>query len=311
MDRPLFLLTALRLVGHLHAQPPVHHWPLDEQSGVLAPDVAGTSDGMVQGNSLWQPAGGQWGGALLFNGNDARVVAGPCDLTSGPGDQLTLACWSKPVVVSGTERVLMAKAIGPQEQDIIWSLSLVNSTGARFRVRAAGVVHTLEVPPSSIFSNAWYHLAGTYDGGTMRLYLNGSLVGSMPAAGGIGYHPQAPVAFGNMATDQRAFFGALDDIRLYDRPLDQAEVVDLVLGNVTTMVQEPPPAITVQPDGTLQLPEGHWEQVRVLDLQGRLVRSLPFRSAAIRPQNGQLPAGTYLVCLQEGPLLRTTRVVIP
>lgn len=310
MDRPLFLLTALSLVGHLHAQPPAHHWPLDEQAGMLAPDVAGTADGTLQGNSLWQPAGGQWNGALLLNGNDARAVAGPCDLTTGAGDQLTLACWFKPVVVSGTERVLMAKAIGPQEQDFVWSLSLVNSTGARFRVRAAGVVQTLEVPPSSIFSNAWYHLAGTYDGVTMRLYLNSSLVGSMPASGGIGHHPQVPVAFGNLATDQRAFFGALDDLRLYDRSLDQAEVVDLVLGNVTTAVHEAAPAIAVLPDGSWQLPDGPWEQVRILDLQGRLIQAFPNRSAPIRPRNA-LPAGTYLVCLQKGPLLRTTRVVVP
>ncbi len=286
---------------------------MDESAGTLAQDIAGTSDGIVQNNALWQPGGGQFGGALMLNGNTARVVTGPCDITSGNGDALSLACWFKPVIVSGTERILMAKSVGPAEADFVWSLSLVNNTGARFRVRAAGVVHTLEIPPGNLFSNAWYHLTATYDGSTMRLYLNGSPSGTASAAGSIGYHPQAPVCLGNLVNDQRPFFGGLDDVRLYDRALSDAEVVDLVIGNFATEVSEPLPigSIIALPDGALRLPEGNWEHIRILDLQGRLLYDRPYQAASIHPAPDIGSAGIVLVCLQDRSHIRTQRVFLP
>ncbi|MBL8003153.1 MAG: LamG domain-containing protein [Flavobacteriales bacterium] len=304
MDRNLLLLTSLRLAAQLHAQQPAHHWPLDAASGLLAADIAGGENGLVYGNSTWQPGGGHHAGALFLNGNDARVVAGPCDLTTGTGDAITLACWFKPNIVSGTERVLVAKTVGPLEQDHVWALSLVNGTGARFRVRAAGQVHVLEVPGSSIFSNAWYHLAGTYDGSTMRLYLNGALMVSQPAAGTIGFHPQAPASMGDLATGGKPFFGTLDDVRIYDSALDQAAVIDLVIGTVITggtSTDHPVPDRSV----------GAWERVRVYDLTGRTVFDGPYQPAPIRPFEGVVPPGIYVVCLHRGAERQVLRVHLP
>lgn len=311
MDRALFLLTSLRLAGQLHAQPPVHHWPLNESSGTVAVDVTGASDGMLQNTASWQPAGGQVGGSLLLNGNDARVVAGPCDLTTGTGDALSLACWFKPVIVSGSERILMAKTIGPNDSDFVWSLSLVNNTGARFRLRTAGVVHTVEIPSLSIFSNAWYHLAATYDGSTMRLYLNGSLTYSGLAMGTIGYHPQAPTSLGNLISDARPFFGSLDDVRMYDRALTDQEVVDLVIGNLSTAVPETGPPIILRADGSLQVPPGPWDHVRIMDPQGRVLLDQALAPSSIPPSLPDRAAGIYLVCLQDGSHGMTQRLYLP
>jgi hypothetical protein len=205
----------------------------------------------------------------------------------------------------------MAKSLGTAEQDFVWSLSLVNNTGARFRLRTAGIVHTLEVPPSSIFSNAWYHLAGTYDGSMMKLFLNGSLIATAPASGSIGFYPQAPACLGNHLNDVRPFHGGLDDVRLYDQALDAQGVVDLVIGTIATSVPEPASPLSLLSDGTLLAPPGHWERLRILDLQGRIILDQPYRSAPIRPATGSLPAGTYLVCLQNGPLRHVTRVFLP
>jgi hypothetical protein len=311
MDRTLLLLTALCLASQLHAQPPLHHWPMDESAGTLVHDIAGTSDGLVQNNALWQPGGGQFGGALILNGNDARVVAGPCDITTGSGDAMSLACWFKPVIVSGTERILMAKTIGPDAADFVWSLSLVNNTGARFRVRAAGVVHTLEIPPGSLFSNAWYHLAATYDGTTMRVYLNGSASGSSSAYGTIGYHPQAPVTMGNLVSAQRPFYGGLDDVRIYDRAITAQEVVDLVIGNFATTVPEPGPGLVTLADGALRLPPGNWESLRIMDLQGRLLAERSLRATSILPAPDVGASGIVLIGLQDGARIHTQRVFIP
>lgn len=287
---------------------PQMYWPLDEMAGLTAHDAVGANNGMLQGNTSWQPTGGHHAGALRFNGNDARVDLGPCDITSGPGDQLSLACWFKPTIVSGTERILMAKTVGPNEEDFIWSLSLVNGTGARFRVRTGGVVHTVEVAASNIYSNTWYHLAATYDNHDLRLFLNGSTAASGTAEGTIGAHPQAPATLGNLYNNSMPFYGELDDVRIYDHEILGVEVVDLVIGDVSTHVAEA--GVVLRPDGSLLLPSGSWDALELRDGSGRMVLNERVRGDRF-PQLPVLPAGLYLVCLQGRDGALTRRVVQP
>ena len=308
MRTSILLMGLLAGIGTFAQTLPSFYWPLDEMGGTIAHDGIGSSDGQLQGNTQWQPTAGHHSGALRFNGNDARVDLGPCDVTTGSGDQLSLACWFKPEIVSGTERILMAKTIGPNEEDIIWSLSLVNSTGARFRIRTGGTLHTIEIPPSSIFSNTWYHLAGTYDGTTLRLFLNGSTAANGVAEGTIGYHPQAPATLGNLYDNTLPFFGSLDDVRIYDREILGVEVIDLVIGDIAMTVPDAP--IAVRPDGSLLLPPGNWNNLQILDASGRMLLNDRINDGQA-PSLSATPAGLYLVCLQGRDGTTVQRVVLP
>jgi hypothetical protein len=53
------------------------HWALDEIEGEIAYDSAGLNDAFVIGGALWQPDDGQVGGAILLDGMDDCIVAGP------------------------------------------------------------------------------------------------------------------------------------------------------------------------------------------------------------------------------------------
>ena len=269
---------------------------------------AGGSNGLLQGACSWQPASGHHAGALRTYGNDARVDLGPCDITTGTGDAISIACWFHPQIVSGDERVLVSKTIGPDPDDFVWSLSLVNSTGARFRLRAGGTVHTVEIPPSSIFSNTWYHLAATYNGSTIRLFLNGSPTASGSASGAIGFHPQAPATLGNLVDNSAPFFGMLDDVRIYDQALTGLDVVDLVIGDISTGITEA--SLLVTPDGLLRYAIASGGTLRILDMMGRTLHEqyLPPGGMAQLPDAS---AGPYLVCLQQGHTRHVQRVVMP
>jgi hypothetical protein len=82
--------------------------------------------------------------------------------------------------------------------------------------------------------NAWQHAIFTYDGSTMRTYLNGVESGQRPASGAfrisdgsmrIGAY--APIN-GLPVGGSKAFFsGKIDDIRIYNRALSATEVADL------------------------------------------------------------------------------------
>lgn len=244
----------------LSAQVPLHHWPLDQAMGDMVLSATGGAPGSVQGNYEWLPEGGRHHGGLRLNGNTARADLGPCDIITGATETFTAAVWAKPEVMAGTERILFAKATAGGT--FAWSISLVNSTGARARIRAGGTEYVAEMPPSSIYTNAWYHFALTYDGAMLRLYLNGSLVAFTPASGVFTFDGAAPVTLGNLINNGRPFYGVVDDPRIYDVALDPQQVVALVIGQVPMGVTDIRP-IDLEGDGPAFDAAGR--QVRPID----------------------------------------------
>ena len=239
--RPMHSITGPLLLASagLAAQAPLHHWPLDQAMGDLVLSATGAAPGSVQGNFEWLPNGGRHHGGLRLNGNTARADLGPCDIITGATESFTAAVWARPEVMAGTERILFAKATAAGT--FAWSISLVNSTGARARIRAGGTEYVAEMPPSSIYTNAWYHFALTYDGAMLRLYLNGSLVAFTAASGVFTFDGAAPVTLGNLIDNGRPFYGVVDDPRIYDVALDPQQVVDLVIGQVPMGVPDTHP----------------------------------------------------------------------
>lgn len=73
----------------------------------------------------------------------------------------------------------------------------------------------------------WYHVAATYDGRHMRLFVNGKSDGvSKEQAGPILYAPHAPFVIGRYQDDNEdvPLQGAIKEVRLYDRALDPEEI---------------------------------------------------------------------------------------
>ncbi len=75
----------------------------------------------------------------------------------------------------------------------------------------------------------WYHIVGTYDGSTMRIYVNGTLENSKPMTGNIGTSDYklflGTRAVSNVPTNM-FFNGSIDEVKIYSRALDSAEVLD-------------------------------------------------------------------------------------
>jgi hypothetical protein len=73
---------------------------------------------------------------------------------------------------------------------------------------------------TALAANTWAHLAVTYDGATLRLYVNGALAGSKAASGAITATTGALRIGGNNIWSE--WFQGL--IRIYNRALSQAEI---------------------------------------------------------------------------------------
>ena len=72
--------------------------------------------------------------------------------------------------------------------------------------------------------NTWTHLAATYDGTTVRLYVNGAQVASRAVTGNLISSTGALRIGGNTIWGEY-FSGLIDEVRIYNRALTPAEIV--------------------------------------------------------------------------------------
>jgi hypothetical protein len=191
-------------------------YSFNEEAGTTLIDRTGQGRTGTLSGPTWTSAG-RYGGALSFDGvNDWVTVndANALDLTTG----MTLQAWVRPTSVSSWRTVLVKNVSG----GMVYSLFASDTTSA-----AAGYVRTtadLGVPsPSPLALNVWTHLAVTYDGAMLRLYVGGVQVasravsGSMPASTGV-------LSIGGNSLGLGFFQGLIDDVRIYNRALTPLEI---------------------------------------------------------------------------------------
>ena len=201
-----------------------HYWPMDAITNGLIEDVEGNKDGTVNGSTL---VTGKASDALDFDGTDDYVDVGVID----GGSEITIAGWFRADSFGISDARLVSKATGTGEQDHYFMISTLESSGAklRFRLSTGGSTSTL-IGSSPISTGSWIHFTAWYDGSQMRLYQDGLLVGTLAKNGMIDTNATAPVNIGRNPVGGKYFDGSLDDVRIYNRALDQSEIDELAAG---------------------------------------------------------------------------------
>ena len=205
-------LATFRLLPESHL---VAAYRFDEGSGTTAQDFSGNgNDGSVAGPT-WV-SNGKFGGALEFDGGSVVLVpdSSSLDLTTG----MTLEAWVYPtyaavtndwrdVIYKGTDDIYYLTATSDQ--------SGVPATGGTFTGPLYGT--------SALPLETWSHLAATYDGAMVRLYVNGVQVAARPQTGAIPTSNGA-LTFGGDPTYGQHFTGLIDEVQIYDRALGASEI---------------------------------------------------------------------------------------
>jgi hypothetical protein len=83
---------------------------------------------------------------------------------------------------------------------------------------------------STLPTTQWSHLAVTFDGTTVRFYVNGTLVGSQGLGASITARAN-PLRIGADANTSQFYKGLLDDVRIYTRTQSVADIqADMISG---------------------------------------------------------------------------------
>jgi hypothetical protein len=177
-------------------------------------------------------APGQVGTAFRLSSETLGMVL--TNVAASPRAALTLTCW---VYSENCPTNLWACIVGrplPASDSFQYAFECANTGGRskiRARARLAGGEVLVESATSLDLEN-WHHLAMTYDGYEIRLYVNGVLEGKNPA-GGVLAATDLPLMLGAADVSQARFVGRLDEVALYDRALNSSELAGIFIAGKT------------------------------------------------------------------------------
>ncbi|MFQ6036444.1 MAG: LamG domain-containing protein, partial [Sedimentisphaerales bacterium] len=156
---------------------------------------------------------------------------------------MTVAAWIKPNSLAKWEAIA--------SRGYAWRLKGWEDGKVAFQVMNTNP--TRVVGTKDVNDGAWHHVAATYDGTEYNLYVDGRLDASVSATGaikpGTAYYGCIGAFYKKAHGAPRWFFdGLIDDVRIYDRVLSEAEIREI--GYVAEpRASEPSPA-----DGQTDVP---------------------------------------------------------
>ncbi|HNS22906.1 MAG TPA: hypothetical protein PKH24_20575 [Sedimentisphaerales bacterium] len=199
------------------------HWTFDELVEGKFADVGGGGLTAVAGGGVSR-RDGVFGSALVLEGPSAVRVPASEAFANLPG--FAISAWVMPVELSGY-REIFRKEDG--DRRILFSFQ---NEG---RILALGLqtegtgYQELDAPidPASLIDHQWHHVAGTYDGRRMTVYLDGLVIGVRGRSGRILSGGPAEAFIGSSSGTGEHFQGGIDDLRIFRTPLTVGELARL------------------------------------------------------------------------------------
>ena len=188
----------------------------DEGSGTTVTDQSGNGHNGTVSGTTWA-ATGKYGKALQFNGSSALVTipdAASLHLTTG----MTLEAWVNPSTVNGNWRDVIYKGNDNYYLEATSSNASKPDAGL-----IAGGSYADAYGSAALTANTWSYLAETYDGTTLRLYVNGTQVASTAHTGTISTSTN-PLQIGGDSIYGQNFAGMIDEVRIYNTALTPTQI---------------------------------------------------------------------------------------
>jgi hypothetical protein len=191
----------------------------DEGFGTVLHDASGLGNNGTIANAVWSTAG-KFGGALSFNGGTNSLVTVADAPSLNLTRHMTVEAWVDLTRYSssGNWSGVIAKQDFNSANDV--SYGLYADSGPYGPPVAWAQIQGIDVGAyggSRVSLNRWAFLAETYDGTSLKLYVNGNLAASHIFTGSL-TTTSDPLTIGQQ------FAGLIDNVRIYNTALSQASI---------------------------------------------------------------------------------------
>ena len=229
-NRSVYLSVNSGLVGY---------WTFDGNhlSGTTASDQSGNGNSGTLTNGPVASMG-KIGQALSFDGeNDVVDAASPATLDNlGP---MTVSAWIRPMNEGeGNSGAVVFKGTATDGNGF-WRFALTSTNAIQFVKDHATTDLTRTTSNNTIMREAWQHVAVTWDGNStaidVRIYVNGAEASYQTTTNGAGAeNADAALSLfvGNDSAGGVTFNGSIDDVRVYNRALSNAEITRVYKGGL-------------------------------------------------------------------------------
>jgi trimeric autotransporter adhesin len=216
----------------------VGYWPFSGNANDLSGNGA---NGLVNGAVLTTDKFGNANSAYYFNGIDNYIK---CFADALPSTNRTVALW-----FYWDASILKASPLGygggPSCHSFLLDLGNPGAGGGKFEAQAHCSVNSLAIPWINPPIGSWYFWVISINGNTTSMYINGTFIGNnndftnpTNVSGKYLYFGcnVSPDGMNPYSDSYAPFFeGKIDDIRIYNRALNQTEI--------TALYNEPNPSI--------------------------------------------------------------------
>jgi hypothetical protein len=206
-------------------------WHFDEGSGTTANDSSGNGlNGTVTGASY---VGGVSGQALSFDGDDYVMVP---DSSLLEPSEVTVEAWVKRLGSPGGAKYIVSKYL-PNKYGSYSSYGLyTGSGGIRFYIGyTSSWIGSPQASAAAVWDGKWHHVAGTFDGVNIKLYLDGVQVdGATSTIQDIYYFGTGNLYIGAYTNSSYlAFSGTIDEVRIWSSALTADQLDDRMAPAIT------------------------------------------------------------------------------
>ena len=235
----VFAVVGLLCLSHSSAQVDpdtiVGVWLFNEGSGSIAKDNSGHGyDADLKANPAW--VGGRYGSALEFNGASYLEIRQSSEnLSFGGAAPFSITAW----VRNQGGGTIMSKFNAGVVGAYILSIGGGGTVTFHREVAPWFFSGSLTLP-----ANEFGHVAVTYDGAVMRIYVNG-VPDAEQERGPQNTDTATPVLIGAQLTDGAPsgfFYGVLDEVALFDVALTAEEIGGVMRGLTSSKAKSPIPA---------------------------------------------------------------------
>jgi len=200
-------------------------YSFDQTSGSVLNDISGNGNNGTITSASWSTTA-KSGHSLNFNGTTATVSI-PSSAALAFDTAMTVEAWVRPTSLGSTWRTVMLQEASP---GLVWGLYAnenihESSPLPGFWTRTGTDQATPLDGLAALTTNSWQHLAASYDGSVMRLYLNGNQVSMRNQTGSLA-SSTSPLKLGSNSVfpGSEAFAGQIDTTCLWKSVRTAAQI---------------------------------------------------------------------------------------